>query len=214
MMIQFRDSAIVFNDTLVSTRERPRPHHFEQKLHHFTQPDMLLASTGNDGVGREWRWFIEELQMESLEELHELAPKALRMIDDALTQAHGPLGISTIYHFGYPQKDDELVLYEYSSRDRYQGAKIRTDRVFVKPAQAQLNWEDPLTWQTESQIIAAAERIQAEQAALAPDAGQVLIGSDLLCAKITPGSVTIEPVHRFADYDQMTSMMDAAGARG
>ncbi len=207
VVIQFSDAAIVYNDTLVSTRQEPRPDHFRQKLHHIRRPDMLLASSGNYGVAVEWKQTIEESSITTLDELHEMAPAALRSIAARLTAEHGPLGISTLWHFGYPRGVDELVRYEYSSRDGYQGREIQEAQFFVKPAPS-----SPLdynSWTGDDDVIAAAEQIQAQQAALAPEDGQVLIGGDLLRAEVTPDGIRIEPVHRFANYEQTAQQIAA-----
>lgn len=209
VVIQFDDAVIVYNDTLVSTRQGPRPDHFRQKLHHIRRPNMLFASSGNYGVAVEWQQMIEESNVTALEDLHAMAPAALRSIDDRLTAEHGPLGISTMYHFGYPRRSDELVRYEYSSRDGYQGQKIHAAQFFVKPApRAPLDYN---AWRGDEDVIAAAEQIQAEQTALASKDGRVLIGGELLRAQMTPEGVSIDVVHRFHNYTETVSQMTSNG---
>lgn len=212
IVLQFTDCAMVFHDTLVTHRDRELAC-FMQKLQHFRDPDVLMASTGNHGVPDLWFKIVNEAEGADVNDLHEVAPTMLREIRDAVEAKHGPVGVTTIHHLGYARGTEDLVHYEYTSRDDFAGQQIASDSILIRPTLTA--GHDYAAMQSIDDVIEVAERIKEEQRALfyPSDAGGVLIGGDLYCAEITPRGVDIRQVHRFSDYDDTLRQILAAQER-
>lgn len=127
-----------------------------------------------------------------IESINAEAPQALRSISESLTNRYGPLGRSTIYHFGYPAGSDKLVRYTYRSGYDFEPKRFEGFEFGAKPTPPGFTLDAP---QIRQDYIDLAERLREANTLL--DEG-VPFGGDLFATFVRNWDIGTQRWHTLA----------------
>ncbi|MEV7692486.1 hypothetical protein AB0N73_04045 [Microbacterium sp. NPDC089189] len=206
---QTETDVLLITDTLVVDHD-DKPTMFQHKVWTLPQMNMAIAATGTANVALTWRNVLSEsFSPEDIEGLNDHAPAALRAISAHLAKENGPLGRTTIYHFGFPTGSHKLVRYIYRSQNNFEPERFEGSQFGAKPAPPGLTFERP---EGREETIALAERLRDENVHR-KDEGGVPIGGDLFATLVTNGSSQTVRWHRFSDYSDTRYAMSSFAAK-
>jgi len=192
------ESVWVVTDTLATDGTAGRPFLFTSKCSPVPHMRMLIAGTGIAALTDRWRDIVQTriLALDApMLDLH--APGALRTIWVALA-AENELAeqTATVYHFGYDAEKEEHRTFVYRSSSNFE-SEYQVPAFAVKPG-PDGDYEPP---NDIDQIIALADRIRTEQAAL-PEGERIYIGGELVLTTLTGDTSAAQVIYRFPDFVQ------------
>ena len=194
---------LLVSDTLV-VGDNYDPVMFQTKLWPLPHLNMVIASTGTANIARTWNDCVTSMfGPDDIEGLNTEAPRTLRAIAEELTNQYGPLGSSTIYHFGFPAGSDKPVRYTYRSANGFEPERFEGPQFGAKPTPPGFKLNRPAG---PEEYIDLAHRLRDENERLR-DTGGVPIGGDLFATLIENGSIRTIRWHRFPDYDEHRRQM-------
>lgn len=191
------ESAIVATDTL-ATRVDGRPYLLVSKCAVLPHLGSVIAFTGNAAIGQRWAAAVHSnLLCRDFDMLDQHTPDNLRQIAVEVEREHGPVaGSSTIYHFGYSTTEKQYVGYAYRSESDFDSEQLSCG-FGMKPRPVTIPTDTPATIE---EIIALADQIRDEQNTL-PPSERLWIGGDLVFTVLAQGCISVNTMHRFADFD-------------
>jgi hypothetical protein len=191
------ESVIVATDTL-ATRVDGRPYLLVSKCTVVPHLGSVIAFTGNAAIGQRWAAAVHSnLLCLDFDMLDQHTSDNLRRIAADIDEEYGPVeGPSTIYHFGYSASDEQYAGYAYRSESDFESERLNNG-FGMKPPPNVRPTESPSTIE---EMIALADQIRDEQNAL-PPSERLWVGGDLVFAVLAEGYISVNTMHRFADFD-------------
>lgn len=122
------DEAVIVTDTLVTHAGHPA--FFTTKANHVPHLRMIVAGTGAAGFAGEWIDFASKwMLVEGIEHLDQFTPAMLRerWAAERLKRGIPPEQTTTVYHFGFSERSDQLVLFAYRSAQDFASERIEID---------------------------------------------------------------------------------------
>jgi hypothetical protein len=191
------ESVIVATDTL-ATRVDGRPYLLVSKCTVLPHLGSVIAFTGNAAIGQRWAAAVQSnLLCRDFDMLDQHTPDNLRQIAAEVEREHGAVpGSSTIYHFGHSAKEKQYVGYAYRSESDF-GSEQLGYGFGMKPPPDTIPTDTPATIE---EIVELADQIRDEQNAL-PPSERLWIGGELVFTVLAQGYISVNTMHRFADFD-------------
>ncbi|MEV7875568.1 hypothetical protein [Microbacterium sp. NPDC089188] len=208
MFDQSDTEALIVTDTL-ATDAVDRPAMFAHKVWALPTMNLAIALTGTSTVGDELYRYLSTIHgPRDVTELDEIAPDLLRTIHAYVRAAHGEIGSSTVYVFGFPTGSTQITRYTYRSVLDYASTSDTGPAVAVRPAPETFEPEYP---NTRDEFIQLAVRVREENdSGASPE--PVKIGGDLFLTTVQDGLIGTEHLYRFPDYEEHLAAMNGGNA--
>lgn len=215
MFAHHEDHILVFADTLATSMDGT-PYNFSNKCSAIPTMNLLVAVTGLANLHERWVTLLREKML--ARDIVMLDRHATPALQDLWSQIEAEEGGSlpttcTVYHFGVDELSGECVRITYRSDNSFESeygspghaVKPPPEAGFAEDLLRDLNGlEDLGDW------IKLATLIRAEQDAM-PMEERIHIGGDIMLTALTSdGSITIQRLARFDDYDAHWEAMNRA----
>jgi len=159
---------------------------------------MIMAGTGVVFLGK---WFIQvndEMLLKGIDSLDYHAPKSLARIWKTHKETRSvpvPDNVTTtVYHFGFSEKEDVIRSYVYRSTDDFRSEALQYG-IYVKP-----ECEVPEDYELPIDIKAMMDQQRAIQATR-PKSERVYIGGQIQIHHLARDGVYIHTLDRFEDFE-------------
>ena len=203
MFVQEGESVMIVTDTL-STTPDGQPFNFQTKAWPLAHMNMAMAITGTADVGCQWNYRIgRDAVAQHIGHLDGFATEILQEIHEGLEREHGPIGTTTVYHFGFVPGVTQPIRFTYRSTNGYASERVDVPGFGVKPPPQSFQLEQPGDLDG---FIGLAQRIRAEN-----DEGRtdehIRIGGELHLLLLQDHASQVARIHRFSDYDEHWATM-------
>ena len=180
-------------DTLVVGFPDKEPLAFQRKFLPLPDIDMVIAGTGLLQIIGCWiNMVANDKSIRGIEHLNELAPEALSLACRSVELA----STTTLYHFGRSERTGKYVGYAYRSKDRFKSEALAYG-LGVKPPVPVA----PVDVIRFPEFMIGLMRKQQEVDLCLPVPDKVGIGGEIDFVLMANGSIDVETVHSFANYE-------------
>lgn len=204
-----RDFATIVTDSLNTAVPEQRPYQFSSKVHVLANLHAVMGGRGRGLFLDEcYRQLSLGLIARDVADADNLVPELYRRLwAEQLAKEEGddepsPLPPSaTVCHIGWVEKERRIVGFEYSSADNFESDRIK-DGAWLHPGTVDILITDP------SDLVKITI-MQKEIDDKLPVGERAGIGGDIYLYQLTHEGIVAQKAHRFEDYDQQFSEMEA-----
>lgn len=203
------DMATLVTDTLNTTGPEQRPYLFSTKVHVLSHLHAIMGGRGRGLFLEEcYRQISIGLIARDVADLDKMIPDIYRKLwneqlsreqEDDEPNALPPS--ATVCHIGWVESEKRVVGFEYKSTDGFESHRIE-DGAWLHPNTVDILIQDP----KDLVEITMRQKIIDD---LVPTGKRAGIGGDIYLYHITSESIIVQKAHRFDDYEQQYSAMEA-----
>jgi hypothetical protein len=186
------EQVIVAMDTLAVTFDTRKPFFFCSKAYPLPHLNGIMCCTGYGNMGSDWAFRVGRFVARDIHHLDQYCSEAIAECGKQFPLS--PDETTTIYHFGYSEEEQRYVGFAYRSANNFKSERLGYG-TGVKPPIAEIKLEA-----YPGDLIAMMDTQRRDQKVL-PERDRLFIGGEVQCYVLASKKITIETVHRFADYE-------------
>lgn len=197
--ILMHDKIYLAMDTLAVSPVDKCPVKFLTKFSILPHLNLVMAGTGETRIICDWFQFVNwNLNIRDINELNECTPTILQ--EEWLKRTEPSATSSTIYHFGYSDKDEVHVGYAYRSRDNWVSERLEYS-IGIKPKVELQQGSNEL------EVLINTVREQSRMDRELPVENKVGIGGDVCVLIVNKKNITASSLYRLETYGHDYRMM-------
>jgi hypothetical protein len=188
------EQVIIAMDTLAMAGDTGKPFFFTTKFYILPHLQGVMFATGIGDLASKWFSQLERYRARDIHRLDDFVTPALRDLgnefglNEKLT--------TTVYHVGYSEQESRYVGFAYRSTDLFASERLEYGLRVKPPVEASPPQNFP------DDFVAIMKR-QKEIDDQKPMSERVHIGGEIHLLLMQEGSMAVQTVHRFDEYDSL-----------
>jgi len=189
------DQVCIAMDTLVVDANDKMPLCFQRKFAVFPQVNLVVAGTGLANLIYAWFSVLQSLpEQRAIDQINETAPFVLSSLANSCPGTD--VTTTTLYHFGYSDRERQYVGYAYRSEQQFRADRLQY-ALGYKPVVPVTPTDDirfpgflvdiVLEQQRQDQLLSVSEKVG--------------VGGEIEFVVMSGGAIHVETVYRFSSYE-------------
>jgi hypothetical protein len=188
------EQVIIAMDTLAMAGDTGKPFFFTTKFYILPHLRGVMFATGIGDLASKWFSQLERYLARDIHHLDDFVTPALRGLGNEL--GLNEKLTTTVYHVGYSEQESRYVGFAYRSTDSFASERLEYGLRVKPPVEASHPQNFP------DDFVAIMKR-QKEIDDQKPMSQRVHIGGEIHMLLMQEGSMVVQTVHRFDEYDSL-----------